>query len=65
MIIESDMEEMTLSKHKLHKFIFKLGLKLSNMLKVSQNNIFQYRNKSLLKNLIRCNMGKKCIKHFK
>jgi len=65
MITESDVEEMTLSKHKWHKFSFKLGLKLSDMLKVSQNNVFQYRNKSLLKNLIRCSMGKECIKHFK
>lgn len=65
MITESDVEEMTLSKHKWQKFSFKLGLKLSDMLKVSQNIVFQYRNKSLLKNLTKCSMGKECIKHFK
>jgi hypothetical protein len=65
MITESDVEEMTLSKHKWHKFSFKLGLELFDMLKVSQNNVFQYRNKSLLKNLNSMQHGQRMHKTFK
>lgn len=48
MITECDVGEITLVKHKGHEFSFKLGLKLSSMLKVSKNNVFRYRTKSLL-----------------
>lgn len=64
LITESDVEEMTLPKHGWHKFSFKLGLVLCDLLIVAQNYVFHYEINPCLKCLIRCSMGKDLYKTY-